>query len=336
MSEMSEKILSIYKQISNQDMSVGTAEEIEKILLSFRNLRKEFYLYPDRVLKDLFGSSIGENLYYPCDIIELRLIIEEDEPTCPTGVFFSRDMCIKYFQQEYPLMLCFNRPIICTHNCKFGGIALCNLVRFKLDIRRIYFSEFLTEVDQRTVVSDIMTEEEVHVDYALLSDRTSLNPPKVARVKPRFTKFEVNIEPLNVKNRIRRARSAEEAVRAVIEQSWQAYRSKSRQSFRPAKYRDTTWLKFKGTPFWNSMVSEAGGYNSMLKEAKNIERHFVIDEDEQFIFDLFNRLKNDIPQLRDVEMRVAGGWVRDKLLGKPSDDIDIALSRPIGSDAGNT
>ena len=333
---MVKKIISVYKQIINRDMTVGTAEEIEKILFSFRNLRKEFYLYPDRVLKDLFGSAVEGKLYYPCDTIELRLIIEEDQPTCPTGVFFSYDMCRKYFQQEYPLILCFNKPIICSCNCQFGGITLCNLIRFQKDIQRIYFSEFLTEVDQRKVVKGIMEEEEVFVDYAMLSDRSSLNPPKIAHAKPRFTQFKVNIEPLNVKNRIRRAKSAEEAVRAVIEQSWQAYRSKSRQSFRPAKYRDTTWLKFKGTPFWDSMVSEAQGYNKMLKEAKNLERSFKIDEDELFIFDLLNRLRNDLPELRDVQMRVAGGWVRDKLLGTPSDDIDIALSRSIGSEEGIT
>jgi len=31
-------------------------------------------------------------------------------------------------------------------------------------------------------------------------------------------------------------------------------------------------------------------------------------------------------------MRVAGGWVRDKLLGKESDDIDIALDDMMGSE----
>ena len=31
-------------------------------------------------------------------------------------------------------------------------------------------------------------------------------------------------------------------------------------------------------------------------------------------------------------LRVAGGWVRDKLLGKESDDIDIALDDMFGED----
>ena len=33
-----------------------------------------------------------------------------------------------------------------------------------------------------------------------------------------------------------------------------------------------------------------------------------------------------------TKMRVAGGWVRDKLLGKDSDDIDIALDDKYGEE----
>ena len=33
-------------------------------------------------------------------------------------------------------------------------------------------------------------------------------------------------------------------------------------------------------------------------------------------------------------LRVAGGWVRDKLLGKESNDIDIALDDMYGKDFG--
>ena len=35
---------------------------------------------------------------------------------------------------------------------------------------------------------------------------------------------------------------------------------------------------------------------------------------------------------KDTTLRVAGGWVRDKLLGKHSDDIDIALDNMYGEE----
>jgi len=44
---------------------------------------------------------------------------------------------------------------------------------------------------------------------------------------------------------------------------------------------------------------------------------------EEKIFDLLRKKTGG-----QVQMRVAGGWVRDKLLGKESDDIDIAVDMP--------
>lgn len=37
-------------------------------------------------------------------------------------------------------------------------------------------------------------------------------------------------------------------------------------------------------------------------------------------------LRTSDSALRQLELRIAGGWVRDKLLGKPSDDIDVAIT----------
>ncbi|KZT42787.1 hypothetical protein SISSUDRAFT_1058254 [Sistotremastrum suecicum HHB10207 ss-3] len=57
-----------------------------------------------------------------------------------------------------------------------------------------------------------------------------------------------------------------------------------------------------------------------------------LTEEEAKLFELLDnftkQLLNDSNQ--NVECRVAGGWVRDKLLGQDSDDIDIALSSMMG------
>jgi len=51
---------------------------------------------------------------------------------------------------------------------------------------------------------------------------------------------------------------------------------------------------------------------------------------EKKIFGFLINAKNAIPQARNVDLRVAGGWCRDKLLGEESDDIDIAISSMSG------
>ena len=48
---------------------------------------------------------------------------------------------------------------------------------------------------------------------------------------------------------------------------------------------------------------------------------------------IFDTLKTVLAlNKKETTMRVAGGWVRDKLLGLESDDIDIALDDMMGQD----
>ncbi len=64
----------------------------------------------------------------------------------------------------------------------------------------------------------------------------------------------------------------------------------------------------------------------IFKAGQGVESELSLDPKEKNIFDFLRRVKKDynLP----IQMRVAGGWVRDKLLGKESDDIDIAVDMP--------
>ncbi len=57
-----------------------------------------------------------------------------------------------------------------------------------------------------------------------------------------------------------------------------------------------------------------------------INSELSLDPKEKNIFEFLRQVKKDYGL--NIQMRVAGGWVRDKLLGKPSDDIDIAVDMP--------
>ena len=67
---------------------------------------------------------------------------------------------------------------------------------------------------------------------------------------------------------------------------------------------------------------------TMLPDAK-----VVCTAEERRIFDTLLEVVEayDLP----VTLRVAGGWVRDKLLGKHSSDIDIALDTCMGQEFAN-
>ena len=53
-----------------------------------------------------------------------------------------------------------------------------------------------------------------------------------------------------------------------------------------------------------------------------------LTDKEKSIFDFLLQVLNE--HKLNTTLRVAGGWVRDKLYGKESDDIDIALDDMYG------
>lgn len=71
---------------------------------------------------------------------------------------------------------------------------------------------------------------------------------------------------------------------------------------------------------------------SYIIEPKKAQRTIGVPSDlpltpkENDIFEFLRQVKKDYNL--DIQMRVAGGWVRDKILGKESDDIDIAVDMP--------
>ena len=71
-----------------------------------------------------------------------------------------------------------------------------------------------------------------------------------------------------------------------------------------------------------------------LNKNNAINKDFALTEIEKGCFSIIMNIlqKNN---LTSTICRVAGGWVRDKLLGKESDDIDIALNDMKGSKLGS-
>ncbi|XP_024641537.1 tRNA nucleotidyltransferase cca2, partial [Medicago truncatula] len=90
-------------------------------------------------------------------------------------------------------------------------------------------------------------------------------------------------------------------------------------------HRPTKILLLTKTPSFQSSACA-----SMSTQTHHVRDTIELTEVEQKIFDrllatqLHFKLKTDI--------RVAGGWVRDKLLGKDSNDIDIALDHMMGKE----
>ena len=75
------------------------------------------------------------------------------------------------------------------------------------------------------------------------------------------------------------------------------------------------------------MNKEIKAYEYEIQKINNINLNIKINELENKIFNFF--LSHNF---QNTTFRVAGGWVRDKLLGKNSEDIDITLDNISGQE----
>ncbi|CAL9215950.1 unnamed protein product [Arabidopsis halleri] len=97
-------------------------------------------------------------------------------------------------------------------------------------------------------------------------------------------------------------------------------------------------LRVSGVPsrlccYWFStkaMTTNVGEEDKQSIPPIELKENIELTEKERKIFD---RLLSTLRYCNlDTQLRVAGGWVRDKLLGKESDDIDIAIDNMSGSE----
>lgn len=148
-------------------------------------------------------------------------------------------------------------------------------------------------------------------------------------------KYIVNIEALGIKNEVHKAGSPEEAVQNALNKAWQ-------QSGNPHKAADFSVETYKASPFWPMIVRQAKRdlpltYNTSLKTAQVTQKGpkmpvIELTPTEQKIFSFILNINQKYNL--GLTFRVAGGWVRDKVLGKESDDIDIALDKMTGAQFG--
>ena len=83
---------------------------------------------------------------------------------------------------------------------------------------------------------------------------------------------------------------------------------------------------FKGITYKRNEI-DFNSYESSLDKLYR-KQIISIDENEQMLFDLFKECIN----IYKVNLYIAGGWVRDKIIGIPNDDIDISVDGKTGSE----
>lgn len=63
----------------------------------------------------------------------------------------------------------------------------------------------------------------------------------------------------------------------------------------------------------------------LVPKTPQIFEHIVLTPEEEVLFDYLQNIGQEEFKNNNVVIKVVGGWVRDKLLGRPANDIDIII-----------
>jgi tRNA nucleotidyltransferase/poly(A) polymerase len=150
----------------------------------------------------------------------------------------------------------------------------------------------------------------VDYDAKLEQMKRRIDPHGVVIPLPKLNKYVVNIPSLGIKHEPHNAKTDEEAVQTALDAKWRA----TGNPHRGAEFSASTYKVW-----WPMIVRKAS-----LEISPNSQ--------EQRIFDFLLNVneKYDL----GLTFRVAGGWVRDKAMGKECDDIDVALDKMTGAQFG--
>lgn len=316
--------ITVYQQNCSQKLTEDTAKDIIRALLSARDTERILQVSPRHLLqvvfenKEFYGKAV-----YPCDIVQLRRILETKRITAPSSILlFSNAASDRIFkEQKCRLFLSLDPNKIAEKNgCEvkaYGGLAIFDS----------------NELDITDAINCIVVEgggyENVRVVEAI-SKETGIGCPVYTTSfipgidKYKFARtmhlFEVDIPSLGIHKEKCRSISPTQALQDVLSIRWDRHPDSKVYKRRPERYTAEYWAN---SGFFDSIVRHIG----RRKEAAAMPQ-INLTPQEQTIFATL--MDVNAKMSLGITFRVAGGWVRDKLLGTPSDDIDIALDKMTG------
>jgi tRNA nucleotidyltransferase/poly(A) polymerase len=316
--------ITVYQQNCGQKLTEDLAKDIIRALLSARDTERILQVSPRHLLqvvfenKEFYGKSV-----YPCDIVQLRRILETKRVTAPSSILlFSNAASDRIFkEQKCRLFLSLDPNKIAEKNgCEvktYGGLAI-------FDSNELDITDAINCIvvegggyENVRVVEAISKETNIGCPVYTTSFIPGIDKYKFART---MHLFEVDIPSLGIHKEKCRSISPTQALQDVLSIRWDRHPDSKVYKRRPERYTAEYWAN---SGFFDSIVRHIG----RRKEAAAMPQ-INLTPQEQTIFATLMDINTKMSL--GITFRVAGGWVRDKLLGTPSDDIDIALDKMTG------
>jgi tRNA nucleotidyltransferase/poly(A) polymerase len=312
-----------YYAAAERYLTAGETLGFIEAVVAYDGLYEDFLKHPQAVSKLVFDGEDAEKLCIPCHVLELRQILRKRKIVSNYKIAALRLKAAHRLLNEYPILLVLDESKLkATPQCRLKGV---NIYDNTLEIGHALIRVMCREpnINVQRSVDQMIAEEYPAATAHPLTDVPGMAMPKAAS---HSHKYIVNITALGIKDRVVKAPTPEIAVQETLLQEAQ-----HSQHPHDPKYTVEYWQQ---TMYWPYIVREASSLYSIKMAADAGQVNVALNDVERKMFQ-FLLAVNEKYKL-GLTFRVAGGWVRDKILNpeKDSDDIDIALDKMTGAQFG--
>lgn len=325
-----EDLTKIYKANIGKELSQDEAKTILSGLLSVRDTDCILHTAPRHLFQILFeNNDFYGKCVYACDTVELRNILTDNKIQTQSRIILFNNSVAQRLIKDQKIHITINcDPCKLAEKCNcdvktYGGIAILNTNC--IDIKDRLNSIIINSNDSNIIEIATRISKDCKANCEVYAHAFV---PGIDKYKfaSKVERYKVNLPNMNIRDEISRATNEMEALENVLAYKWHWHPDKKLHKRKPERYTAEFW---RNSGFFDSIVKKAESktYNKLIY-ANQIDKKIKLTPQEQSIFETLLAINNEMHL--GVTFRVAGGWVRDKLLNKPSDDIDIAIDKMTG------
>lgn len=332
-----------YQRADGRWLTWAETRAVVESLLNYSGLAQAVASHPEATAEAVFQKDTqSPYVHIPCHQIELREILTSGQVVSTGTIAALSGAAAKRLLQHYDLILVLDPSRLPKPLQDLTGIKIYDrTLPVVAALVRILTRERL-DSDAATGAVKVVMEVSPGIEVFPAGQVPGIAVPKVAEkvVQDAFgnpiadlRKFIVFIPAIGMKKpEAHNARNEQEAVENALNEEFH----KTGLPHRDPKFTASYW---QSSGFWDQLVWPADrsehqvmSSRQLKKTAQSSDGRIELSQQEQQIFQLL--LKINQKYNLGLTFRVAGGWVRDKMMGKESDDIDIALDKMTGADFG--
>lgn len=173
MEDLNKLIKSSFKIKEDKDLY-----KLTMAITNCRCLNYEFYTYPEKVIKDILDCSNYDVLFYPCEVMELRHILDQNEISSNKNfIVSSLSFANKYFL-NHPVLLGFSLKDEVVNT--YGGISLVsNIKDLKSKLKKIHIKRSSINEDIFCNIKEILKDFDIKTETNLEVTPQGLKTPSL-------------------------------------------------------------------------------------------------------------------------------------------------------------